>query len=125
MSIPPSLALFRSDCSRTNRHPTPPRVYDVVVVAAGQSIIAVQNHTSQPSLLVLPGQRLVNRTAQPLIYNDPAGNTATASSQLTTDPATGWASGYLREYRFDYIVSGTGLTTRIFPDQVGSYVMRG
>jgi hypothetical protein len=61
------------------------------------------------------GTRLVDLTARPTFYSDPQGTTSLGSS-LTSDGATGRAGAYIRDFGFDYFVSGTGLTTRAFYD---------
>jgi len=52
------------------------------------------------------------------------GDASTGPSYITTSAADGRGACYLAPYRFDYIVSGTGLTARLFRDAVGSFVMR-
>jgi len=57
-----------------------------------------------------------------LLYPDPMGSGVGVSSVEV--PPDGWVVGYVADYRFDFILSGTGVTTRIFPDAEGSFVLR-
>lgn len=69
------------------------------------------------------GKRLVLKLPQvALFFQDPLGETTGATS--ATADSQGWVIGYVKDYRFDYIVSGTGLTAQLYPDAEGSWVMR-
>lgn len=72
------------------------------------------------------GDRLVDRTIPPSIYANPLGE-GTGATSVTTDSVTGRYGGYIKAYRYDFIVkipptSPTEL--RLYIDCVGSFVMR-
>jgi hypothetical protein len=82
------------------------------------------------TLIMNAGERLIRRVPRipdqrPQVYADPLGLTATGTSIQTTAAGGGRGSCYLREYRFDYVVSVTGeAAPRVFPDAIGSFEMR-
>ena len=78
---------------------------------------------SGSAIALTVGQRLIPTNLRPNIYSDPIGSVAIGTS-ITTSATDGRASGYLREFRFDYIVRITGLTARLFVDAEGSFAMR-
>ncbi len=78
------------------------------------------------SIALTAEQRLVDTSARPNIYTDPLGSTTGATS-VTTDSTTGPAGGYLKAYRYDFIVKippTSPTETRLHLDAVGSFVMR-
>lgn len=84
--------------------------------------VDLTNQTGGPVTLGLD-VRLVRTGPDPaLIYDDPLGSTTGSGSKSVE--ADGWVIGYLREYRYDFRLSGSGVTPRVFPDADGSWVMR-
>jgi len=76
------------------------------------------------NLVLGVGDRLFDQTARPLLYSDPIGTVVVTPSTYPTD-ADGRRTGYVREYRFDYMISGiSGEANRLFIDSEGSFVMR-
>ena len=104
---------------------------DVLIVQGGSGRLLVESITGTDTLNVLNetgstivlavGARLTPESAQPRVYNDALGSSAIGSS-IATDPATGRASAYVRDKSFDYIVTGTGLSPRVYPDSDGAFV---
>jgi hypothetical protein len=93
----------------------------VAAVDATALTVSVINNSGQNSQ-IFAGQRLVRRTNPPQAYRDPLGNVAIGSS-ITTDSATGRAACYIKEYRYDYVVTFAS-TVRVYADAEGSFVMR-
>ncbi len=69
------------------------------------------------------GDRLVIVNDPPEIYSDPVG-TVPIGTSIDTSALTGRATGYVRAYRFDYVVTVSALDKRLFVDAEGSFVMR-
>lgn len=67
--------------------------------------------------------RLVPTGSRP-IPAQASGPPASSGSFINTSSTDGRGSCYIAAYRWDYIVSGTGLATRLFIDAEGSFVMR-
>lgn len=62
------------------------------------------------------GVRLIRKNQLLTVYSDPLGQ-VTMSNPISTAAATGRAGAYLRDARFDYIVSGTGISpSRLYTD---------
>ncbi len=92
------------------------------VVSVSQ--IGVFNLSGQPVNLAI-GDRLVITTNRPTIYVDADGKVPKAApvSTLTSDANTGRAGGYVRLKRFDYVISGGGISpARVFPDAAGGLI---
>jgi hypothetical protein len=97
--------------------------------ALGSTVLTVRSITDSTRIVVdydvaVSGQvndRLVVTNSRPTYYNDRLGNSA-GSSALTTDSSTGRAAVYMRADRFDYLVSGTGFTTRLHQDADGGFL---
>ncbi len=92
------------------------------VVSVSQ--IGVFNLSGQAVSLAV-GDRLVITTNRPTIYVDAEGKVPKAApiSTLTSDASTGRAGGYLQFRRFDYVISGGGISpARVFPDADGGLV---
>ncbi|MGH7725480.1 MAG: right-handed parallel beta-helix repeat-containing protein, partial [Candidatus Eiseniibacteriota bacterium] len=70
------------------------------------------------------GYRLVNTSRPVTVYSDPRG-TVPLGTSLATDTATGRASAYLRERRFDYVITGAGFPARLFSDAEGGLPLGG
>lgn len=86
--------------------------------------LLVQNDGTQP-VTVNNLDRLVPLGNRPFVYDDPNGDVPTAFNSRQTEPGTGRVRCYIREYRFDYIITIVGVPTpRLFIDAEGSYVMR-
>jgi hypothetical protein len=89
----------------------------VVEVKSDRTGMYVLNSGFSP-VLVPKYARLVKLTDQPLVYSDPRGTQAIGTQVVT--PADGRVQAYVAEARFDYIVSGGGLTTpRLYQDARG------
>lgn len=73
------------------------------------------------NLTLSRGMRFWNFGRVVQAYSDPVGLVPVS---VSTDPVTGRAGCYIKEYRYDYIVSITGGGQRLFVDEVGSLVMR-
>lgn len=91
--------------------------------AANMKLLVV-NSSVIDGIPLAEGARLIRLADRPLVYLDSTGTTPTANSSTATDPATGRAVCYLREYRYDYTVTITGYPLRIFVDAEGSYVLQ-
>jgi hypothetical protein len=99
-----------------------------VVANPSAPILRVWNWSRPQGISVATGKRLLRKTANAIVYPNPTGPVPQGPapvSSLATDPATGRAGGYVAAYRFDYTVSGTGLTPRLYADAVGSFLLRG
>src|SRR5258708_29066105 len=77
-------------------------------------------NTSASTQFLTQGTRLVPTTSPPAIYSDATGVVSTGSNVATTD-SQGYASFYVTQSWFDYKLSGTGLTTKLFTDVNGGY----
>lgn len=93
----------------------------LMVNSVSGATIYVTNETETPVVLAV-GDRLIDTFERPKLYKDPLGTVVIGIS--TSTDGSGRASGYVREYRFDYVVSVSGEADRIFPDAEGSFVMR-
>jgi len=100
-------------------------VKNVVLATAGfGATVTLKNTHSTDSAVIAAQNRLILLTNRPKIYDDPAAAAAAPGSSQTTAGSDGRALGYLREYRFDYIVTIDATTSRVFVDDEGSFVMR-
>lgn len=88
------------------------------------AIVRLRNDDASDDVPVGVTARLVQRSSRPKVFDDPTGLTPTGQSSRATDPSNGRAQCYIAAFRFDYIVSGTGLSTRLFIDADGSFVFR-
>lgn len=87
--------------------------------------VTLKNESGHVVSVVRKDARLVRITDRPEAYDDPVGLESTGSNALQTNATTGRARGYLREYRYDYIVTITETSERrLFRDSEGSFVMR-
>lgn len=86
--------------------------------------IQLKSTAGSPIPLIV-GKRLVDQSDQPKSYDDPLGE-GTGATAVTTNSTTGRYSGYLKAYRYDFIVMipGTPAEYRLYIDCVGSFVMR-
>jgi len=120
--------------------PVPVPVYDLGRIVVGDSlVVGVSSNTLLVDSITLPdtlnllntsgstinlavGARLVPTTAasRPNVYSDPLGSIALGSS-IASDSVSGRANGYIRDRNFDYIVSGAGITPRLFIDASGGF----
>lgn len=100
-------------------------VLDVAPSVTGATAVVKLKNTSGHAVTIAKDARLVRITDRPEVYDDPVGLESTGLTSRSTDAATGRARCYLREYRYDYIVTIT-LTSeqRLFVDADGSFVMR-
>jgi hypothetical protein len=73
------------------------------------------------STTVFAASRLVVTSPLPSIYDNAPG-TSTTSNPITADSSTGRAQVYVRNKRFDYIVSGTVSPSRLFIDAEGGSI---
>ena len=97
---------------------------DLVISAIDVPNLVLKVLNGSPSTINLAvGNRLVLASSPISIYSDPVGAVAIGTS-ITTNATTGRANGYIREYRFDYVVNITGVTPRVYSDAEGSFVMR-
>ena len=67
------------------------------------------------------GDRFLPVSPRPAVYKDPFGNVSLGST-ISTDPATGRASVYVENKRFDYVVTGSGLSPRVYVDAEGGEI---
>lgn len=116
-------ALAQVDMVQINADESKTLTVDAVDPDAGT--VDLTNQTGANVSLAV-GDRLVRvaRASVPdpaLIYDDPLGSTAGAGSKVVG--AEGWVTGYLREYRYDYTVTGFGVTPSVHADAEGSWVM--
>ncbi|MEO8501208.1 MAG: hypothetical protein ABI565_09860, partial [Vicinamibacteria bacterium] len=93
------------------------------IVNAIISTTQLQLSSISGSQTLSDNDRLVVTTNQPTIYSDSRGNTST-SNPLTADGATGRAQVYVKNKRFDYIVTGlgTGVPARLFRNAEGGSI---
>lgn len=85
--------------------------------------IKLKNNGTE-NVTVKSGDRLLRVNNRPLAQIDPTGAATSGNPYVDTDPVTGRAFCYLRPFRFDAVVTGSELTTKLFQDSVGSFVMR-
>ena len=101
-------------------------VQDIDVSDPSNPILLVYNAAQPSGIFVASGARLLRKTASAIVYKDPTGKGAgapAATDTLSTD-TTGRAEGYIAAYRYDFTVTGTGLTAAVYADYVGSYIAR-
>jgi hypothetical protein len=79
--------------------------------------------TTGSSITVADGDRLVIYSSLPTLYSESTGRSSTANP-ATTD-ATGYVGFYTPETRFDVIVSGTGITSKLYTDNESGWARGG
>lgn len=94
-----------------------------LVTAVTDSTVTVQSQTGG-NWDIDVGERLLPTNDQPTIYSDEIGVTSIANSTKTVD-AAGEALFYCPETLFDYVVSGSGLTSQLVTDSPGGWVRGG
>lgn len=91
-----------------------------VTEVVSRTLVRVLNHTFADISIGI-GDRLLRKTNQPSAFLDPLG-TLSGGVQVTTD-SEGRALAYIAEPRFDYVVTGGGLSApRYFIDALGGTV---
>ena len=121
--------------------PTPVVVDDIGGIAVGDDLIV--NGAATPTLTVESvaegelglivsvlssvslsvGDRLTPiSTPRPNAYRDPIALSAIGTS-FTTSSTTGRGSAYVKDYRYDYVMTISGVTPRLYADAVGGYVL--
>lgn len=86
-----------------------------VVEVEGRDTIKVVN-VSALDISISEGSRLVRLNDRPSVYADPHGMRSLGPEVIVSD---GRLSVYIAAERFDYIVSGAGLTTALYRDAMG------
>lgn len=99
---------------------------DVGVVNEAEGTIQLKSRGGNIVLTI--GQRLIDTSSPPSAYKDPLGTIADGTgNSVTTNSTTGRYGGYMRAYRYDYIVKippTSPTETRLYIDSEGSFVMR-
>jgi hypothetical protein len=107
--------------------PTKGLVVGPVDQAAGTVFVT---RLGYPGVTVILGNRLILKkvgltNGRIKVYTDPLGTAPFANDQITLETGTGRARGYVREYKYDYVVTVTGEPApRAFANAEGSFVMR-
>lgn len=101
------------------------QVIDVVLAGLGAgAFVTLKNTSTTDDAVIAVGSRLILLSDRPKIYSDPAAPASASGSTQATAGADGRVRGYLRDYRFDYIVTIDAATKRVYADAEGSFVMR-
>lgn len=87
----------------------------VTVISSGTSITVRNDNAS--SIVLSQYDRLVITSSRPSLYRDVTGADVLSASGQTTTTAQGYVAFYTSERFFDYITSGSGLTTSLFIDE--------
>lgn len=85
--------------------------------------VMLKTSAGQAAVALKQWDRLVVLTNPP-VPSYPTGALASANNSITTSAADGRGSCYIPAFRWDYVVSGAGLTTQLFVDAEGSFAMR-
>lgn len=89
-----------------------------VIDGQGNSEVRV-DYTSGPTVSFAAGDRLIPTNNRPTLYSERTGNTTTGSGgAFTTDGTTGYGRVYVEKKFVDTVVSGSGLTTQWFEDEL-------
>lgn len=84
--------------------------------------IGVTNDTGA-SITLAALSRLVQTTTRPSFFSDPVG-TVSLGTAIATNPTNGRASGYVKEYKYDFIIRVSPFPARLVTDAEGAFVMR-
>lgn len=84
--------------------------------------VKIASNTGSPVGLAI-GDRLLVTNRVPTLYNDEAATSARADNTVTAD-SRGFVQFYTPTLRFDYIMSGSGITSTLVKEELGGW-MRG
>jgi hypothetical protein len=84
------------------------------------STTAIKLITSSGTVDLITGDRLVPTNSKPTLYSDEGASSTLANPVTVT--TSGEALFYIKDNRFDYIVTGTGITDRLVIDELGGYL---
>ena len=98
----------------------------MLVGAVNEAAGTIELKSNGANITLAMGNRLVDKSDPSKAYDNPLGEGAGAAS-VTTNSTTGRYEGYVKAYRYDFIVKipPTSPTEfRLYIDCIGSFVMR-